>query len=232
MVEPGESAARGGPGRSGVGELDAAARLADGPPARARTAASVIVVRDGGSGPEVLLVKRNPQARFMGGVWVFPGGAVDAADGGEGDEAHRAAAVRELAEEAGIRGLDAGHLVKFSRWITPVELAIRFDTHFFIAQLPAGQTPVVDGSECVDQAWFTAEAGLEAHAAGTILLVLPTIRQLEQLRGFASVDELIDHVRRRAVTTTLPRLLVTDGEATGVVIPGDDAYDASGSTRA
>ncbi len=231
MVEPGHSAADGGPARPGLGGLDAAARLVDGPPARARTAASVIVVRDGGPGPEVLLVKRNPQARFMGGVWVFPGGAVDAADG-EGDEAHRAAAVRELIEEAGIGGIDAARLVKFSRWITPVELAVRFDTHFFIAELPAGQEPVVDGSECVDQAWFTAEAGLAAHAAGTILLVLPTIRQLEQLRGFASVDELIDHVRRRAVTTTLPRLVITDGEATGVVIGGDAAYDPSGSTRA
>jgi 8-oxo-dGTP pyrophosphatase MutT (NUDIX family) len=216
MVEPGQAAADDGPGRPGLGGLDAAARHADGPPARARLAASVIVARDGADGPEVLLVKRNPQARFMGGVWVFPGGAVEADDGdGEGDAAHRAAAVRELAEEAGIEGVDPAGLVKLSRWITPVELAIRFDTHFFIAPLPSGQGPVIDGSECVAQAWFTPVAGLDAHAAGTILLVLPTIRQLEQLRGFATVDALIDHVRRRAVTTTLPRLLVADGEATG-----------------
>ena len=50
---------------------------------------------------EVLLVKRTPQARFMGGVWVFPGGAVDQAEG-EDDRAHRAAAMRELHEEAGV----------------------------------------------------------------------------------------------------------------------------------
>jgi 8-oxo-dGTP pyrophosphatase MutT (NUDIX family) len=231
MAEPGQAPASGGPRRAGPGGPAAAAHLVDGPPARARLAASVIVVRDGGDGPEVLLVKRNPQARFMGGVWVFPGGAVDAADG-EGEAAHRAAAVRELAEEAGIAGVDASALVRFSRWITPVELAIRFDTHFFIAPLPDGEEAVIDGSECVEQAWFTAAGGLEAHAAGTILLVLPTIRQLEQLRGFPTVAALLDHARQREVTTTLPRVLVTDGEATGVEIADEPGYDTSGSTPA
>ena len=49
----------------------------------------------------MLLVQRTPKARFMGGVWVFPGGAVDAGEG-DGDDAHRAAALRELQEEAAI----------------------------------------------------------------------------------------------------------------------------------
>ncbi|HEV2785546.1 MAG TPA: NUDIX domain-containing protein, partial [Solirubrobacteraceae bacterium] len=57
-------------------------------PAVPRPAATVIVVRDGTRGLEVLLVRRNPAARFMGGVWVFPGGALD------GGEDHRAAGVR------------------------------------------------------------------------------------------------------------------------------------------
>ena len=43
----------------------------------------------------------TPPQRFMGGAWVFPGGAVDAAEG-EGDAAHRRAGVREVAEEAGV----------------------------------------------------------------------------------------------------------------------------------
>src|ERR671923_11848 len=40
-----------------------------------RQAASLILLRDSREGPEVLLVKRNPEQRFMGGAWVFPGGA-------------------------------------------------------------------------------------------------------------------------------------------------------------
>jgi 8-oxo-dGTP pyrophosphatase MutT (NUDIX family) len=204
-------------------EVDAAARLSSSPPARARPAASIILVRDGGPGAaaeiEVLLVKRNPAARFMGGVWVFPGGAVDPADG-EGDRAHRAAAVRELAEEAGIDGVDPAGLVKFSRWITPVELAIRFDTHFFLARLPTGQEPRIDGQECVAEAWLTAQAALDGHADGRTLLVFPTIRQLEQLRGFTSVDALLDHARSREAPTSRPRMTVSGGTAQ-VVMPGE-----------
>src|SRR3954470_17510429 len=83
-----------------------------------RLAASVIVLRGGADSLEVLLVRRTPEARFMGGVWVFPGGAVDAGEG-DGEEAHRAAAIRELREEAGITLEDGEALVKFSRWITP-----------------------------------------------------------------------------------------------------------------
>ena len=60
----------------------------------------MILLRGGAEALEVLLVKRTPKARFMGGVWVFPGGAVDAEEG-DGDEAHRAAAVRELQRGGG-----------------------------------------------------------------------------------------------------------------------------------
>src|ERR1700752_5398845 len=118
-----------------------------GPPTTPRQAASVILLRGGSERLEVLLVRRTPKARFMGGVWVFPGGAVDAGEG-DGDAAHRAAAVRELHEEAQITLDDTDALVKFSRWITPSQVAIRFDTHFFLAPSPDGQEPSVDGEEC------------------------------------------------------------------------------------
>src|SRR5947209_12555806 len=86
-----------------------------------RPAATVIVLRGGQERLEVLLVKRNPQSRFMGGAWVFPGGAVDQAEG-EGDSALRAAAVRELREEAGITLSSLDELILFSRWITPAQV--------------------------------------------------------------------------------------------------------------
>jgi 8-oxo-dGTP pyrophosphatase MutT (NUDIX family) len=124
-----------------------------------RQAATVIVLRGGKDTLEVLLVKRTEKARFMGGVWVFPGGAVDDDDG---DRAHRAAAVRELSEEAAIEIADPQTLVEFSRWITPAEVAIRFDTRFFLAELPAGQEPCVVGEECIDQGWLTPLGALEA----------------------------------------------------------------------
>src|SRR5437899_12629675 len=133
-----------------------------GPAATPRQAATVIVLRGGDESLEVLLVRRTPKARFMGGVWVFPGGAVDRAEG-EGDDAHRAAAIRELREEAAITLEDASALVKFSRWITPAQVSIRFDTHFFLAPLPPGQEARIDGRECVDLGWFTPRAALDAH---------------------------------------------------------------------
>src|SRR3954463_11970717 len=67
-----------------------------------RLAASVIVLRGGGDALEVLLVRRTPEARFMGGVWVFPGGAVD-----EG-ESEQGAAVRELEGGGGLTLADPG----------------------------------------------------------------------------------------------------------------------------
>src|SRR5437763_10610406 len=97
--------------------------LNDGPETVPRPAATVILLRGGDAGLEVLLVQRNPESRFMGGAWVFPGGAVDRGEG-DGEPALRAAAVRELAEEAGIRLGDPAELVPFSRWITPAEVQI------------------------------------------------------------------------------------------------------------
>ncbi len=69
----------------------------DGPVTEPRQAATLMLLRDGADGLEVLLVQRNPEQRFMGGAWVFPGGALH---GEDGDLA--AAAVREMAEEAAV----------------------------------------------------------------------------------------------------------------------------------
>src|SRR3954447_1002534 len=111
--------------RPGPGE-----ELNTGAPTEPRKAASVIVLRGGSESLELLLVKRNPEARFMGGAWVFPGGAIDRGEG-DGEAAQRAAGVRELEEEAGLTA-DPAELVPFSRWITPEEVKIRFDTYFFL----------------------------------------------------------------------------------------------------
>ena len=188
-----------------------------------RQAASVILLRGDAETLEVLLVKRNPNARFMGGVWVFPGGAVDAGEG-EGDAAHRTAALRELDEEAGVTLDDPGALVKFSQWITPAAVKVRFDTHFFLAPAPADAAPRCDGTECVDIGWFTPRGALDAHRAGEILLVFPTIKHLEQLAAFASATALLDHARGRDVRPVEPRILMS-GETARVVLPGEPEYE-------
>ncbi|MEA2289175.1 MAG: hypothetical protein QOD55_1172 [Solirubrobacteraceae bacterium] len=189
-----------------------------------RQAATVIVLRGGAEALEVLLVKRTPAARFMGGVWVFPGGAVDTAEG-EGDTAHRIAAVRELEEEAGITVADPASLVKFSRWITPPEVMIRFDTHFFLVARPDGQDPRIDDDEIVDFGWFTPRAALEAAVRDEIALVFPTIKHLQQLAGFASADEVLDYARGREVSAVVPRVII-EGEVARIVLPGEADAEA------
>ena len=133
----------------------------DGAVTEPRQAASIVVLRDSAEGPEVLLVQRNPEQRFMGGAWVFPGGAVHS-----DDSDHAAAAVRELAEEAGVELAADNPIVGWSRWITPAEVVVRFDTWFFVAEAPPGAEATVDGAECVDARWLRPAAALESHERG------------------------------------------------------------------
>jgi 8-oxo-dGTP pyrophosphatase MutT (NUDIX family) len=195
-----------------------------GPPASPREAATVLLLRDHDEALEVLLVRRNPAQRFMGGAWVFPGGAVDAGEG-EGEESHRRAAVRELREEVDVTLPDPAALVRFSRWITPAEIKVRFDTHFFLAPAPPGAAPRVDGDECVDLRWLTPHGALDAGARGELQLFLPTIKHLEQIEGFASARELLDWARGREVRPVQPRVL-SDGETARIVLPGEPGYAA------
>jgi len=130
----------------------------------------------------------------MGGAWVFPGGATHAEDRDE-----RATARRELEEEAGIGLPGDAELVRYSRWITPAELSRRFDTHFFVAEAPERTEAAIDGVECVDVRWIRPQAALDAGARGELMLVVPTIKHLEQLAGHESVAEALATARARKV---------------------------------
>jgi 8-oxo-dGTP pyrophosphatase MutT (NUDIX family) len=189
-----------------------------------RPAGTVIVLRGGASALEVLLVQRTPNARFMGGAWVFPGGAVDRGEG-QGDRAVRAAAIRELEEEAGISLGDPAVLVPFSRWITPAQVKTRFDTWFYLAPLPEGAQPRIDGAEIVDARWYTPAAALDARSRGELFMVFPTIKHLEQLSVFESADALLAHARGREVLPVEPRVLV-EGETARIVLPGEPGYSS------
>lgn len=203
--------------RPGPGE-----ELNEGEAAVPRLASTVILLRGGGEGLELLMVQRTPKARFMGGVWVFPGGAVDRHEGTD-ERATRVAGVRELEEEAGIVVDDPDRLVPFSRWITPREVKTRFDTWFFLAPAPDGAEPKIDGEEAVDSGWFTPQAALDAYERDEIQLVFPTIKTLQQLAPFASADALLEHARGREVRPIEPRV-VKEGEVARVVLPGEPGY--------
>jgi 8-oxo-dGTP pyrophosphatase MutT (NUDIX family) len=200
------------------------AQLHTGPATVPRPAATVILLRGGGERLEVLLVQRNPSARFMGGAWVFPGGAVNR-DEGDGPAAARAAAIRELHEEAGIELAAEHELVPFARWITPAQIKTRFDTWFFLAAAPDGAAPEIDGAEIVASRWASATDALNDARTGQLFLVFPTIKQLEQLSVFNSADELLAHARGSTVEPVEPRVLVT-GETARIVLPGEPGYEA------
>ncbi len=197
-----------------------------GPPSTPRPAASVVLLRRGGKhgdrALEVLLLRRSEKAKFMPGVWVFPGGAVDPGDG-ESEAGFRACALRELAEEAGIELAEDEELVLFSRWITPEVISTRFDAWFFLALAPAHTPPQPDGIETTEAGWFQPAAALEAQAAGDLTLAFPTIKQLESLLPYGTSEEAIEAHRERTIEPVLPKV-IGDREDHRVVLPGDPDY--------
>jgi 8-oxo-dGTP pyrophosphatase MutT (NUDIX family) len=211
-------------------------------PVAPRAAATLILLREaeGDGGIEVLLVQRNPGSRFMPGVWVFPGGGVKADEpiggvaGGETDAdadelAHRAAALRELREEAGIELPADARLELWSRWITPEPVPIRFDTRFYVAVAPANASARVDGGEVVDARWLAPARALELADAGELDLVLPTRKQLESLLPFADAGEVLAAARSRRVEPILPAVVRT-AEPPGwrLALPGEEGYRPPG----
>ncbi len=193
-----------------------------------RPAASVVLLRRGGKhgdrALEVLLLKRAESAKFMPGVWVFPGGAVDPEDG-EDEAGYRACAVRELEEECGIALAESEELVLFSRWITPEVISRRFDAWFFLALAPAHTPPKPDGVETTDAGWFEPAAALAAQAAGELALAFPTVAQLKSLLPFTTSEQAIAAHRGAGVQPILPKVIGTP-EQHRVVLPGDPDYPA------
>jgi len=210
-------------------------------PAPTRPAATILLLRRGGKHAqrelEVLLVRRTEAARFMPGVWVFPGGRVEADEliagvsGAETDAdadelAHRAAAIRELSEEAGIQLELSAELVLWSRWITPEPVPTRFDTRFYMALAPPHSPPEPDGSEIIDAAWMNPAKALERGEAGEIELVFPTIKQLESLAPFATADEAMEAARAAVVEPIMPNVVQDDSdEGWRMLMPGDEGYE-------
>jgi 8-oxo-dGTP pyrophosphatase MutT (NUDIX family) len=114
--------------------------------------------------------------------------------------------------------LRADLLTPWARWITPEVSPRRFDTWFFAAALPPGQTATeapegvgdhADPGESESGMWLRPAAALEAAKAGQITLLPPTAVTLGELAGHRDVADIL--ACRRVITARLPRVLVEDG---------------------
>ena len=177
---------------------------------------SVIVLR--GEPFEVLLMRRSRGSSFVPDNWVFPGGVVEAADRGADELATaKTCSAREMHEEAGVR-ISPEALVWTARWITPEGVPKRFDTWFFLAEMPSGQEPRHDAFEGVELRWLAPAAALEANRRGEFAMVFPTMKNLEALLPWRSIPELFAARRGASIPTTRPVIVVENGQKT-VVLP-------------
>ena len=161
-------------------------------------AATVVLLRDGPDGVETLLLRRNAQVEFAGGLWVFPGGRIDPEDHVEGGDlmaAARNACVREAHEEAAQR-VDVDSLVWFSHWCPPRLAKKRFATFFFACR-STGDDVTIDGSEIHEHEWMRPADALARHRAKQVDLAPPTWMTLHDLCEAADVEDALARFRSR-----------------------------------
>ena len=190
-------------------------------------AATILLVRDGDDGLEILLLKRNSNAKNMADVWMFPGGKIDQEDTGS-NELERAArgGLRELSEEADV-SLDLDSLTTFSHWLTPGGQKRRFATWFFIAALPAEATVKVDGEEMVEAAWMSPRDAVNEHRTGRLRLPPPTVVSLLDVSGSDSVSEAIQRASKRQAPYFYPKILADNPDDIVMLYPGDTGYETA-----
>jgi len=194
-------------------------------------AATVLLLRDGPSGIETLMMRRNSQLSFAEGMWVFPGGKIDPQDHPLGnddpDGAAANAAVREAKEEADLE-IDPGSLVYLSHWLPPVQAPKRFSTWFYVAPAPPGQV-TVDRGEIVDHAWWRPVDALARAADRRIEILPPTWMSLHELSQFHNVHDALQTVRERGPRTYATRGLKTS-EGLAAAWEGDAGYETGDAT--
>ncbi len=135
-------------------------------------------------------------------------------------QAGEATLVDMLSEEEWRLGLD--RLTYFAHWVTPSHEQRRYDTRFFLVELPEGQTPAHDERETTEQAWLTPAEALAAQARGEMFLPPPTQRTLEEMGG-GSPAEVIARAGARPVAAILPKVTVIDDRFT-ILLPWDPDY--------
>ena len=119
--------------------------------------------------------------------------------------------------------LTTDRLAYFAHWITPEENPIRFDTRFFVAEMPPGQDAVADDREIIAVRWMSPADAVAALQRKEISLRLPTLTNLWMFDGAASAAAAIERVAGRGVTTIRPRLITENG-VRRALLPGEPGY--------
>ena len=157
-------------------------------------AATVLLLREHEGKTQVLMLHKTSKISF-GGMWVFPGGKIDADDYQDGDDvnvAARHAAARETVEEAGIT-IPQDQFIWFAHWTPPASTAKRFSTWFYITRALEDHDITIDGGEIQNHQWVTPEDALSQHAKGEIDLAPPTWVSLYHINRYDTVDEALNH---------------------------------------
>jgi hypothetical protein len=115
---------------------------------------------------------------------------------------------------------DISRMVYCSHWITPVAEPKRYDTRFFLAELPAGCAATIDEREMSDARWLTADTALAEFQRGALPMVFPTVKTIQMLQPYESVDQMLAVFRGADIPAVLPRLVRTK-DGVGIVVPAD-----------
>ncbi len=114
----------------------------------------------------------------------------------------------------------------FSHWVTPQIFSKRYSTRFFLAEMPVGQHAIHCGGELTDCRWVAAQDMLEAGRAGEVELHFPTIKTLELIARYQTLQDLLEWAStcvQWGITTMLPAVIMRDGTHE-IVLPGDKDY--------
>lgn len=120
--------------------------------------------------------------------------------------------------------LTTDRLAYFAHWITPEENPIRFDTRFFAAPMPEGQTAEADDQEIVSVRWLSPSEAFAAQKRGEISLRRPTVANLELFDGAPSIAAALATLAGRAVPTIRPRVITGPDGKTRALLPGDPGW--------
>jgi 8-oxo-dGTP pyrophosphatase MutT (NUDIX family) len=120
--------------------------------------------------------------------------------------------------------LATDRLTYFAHWITPEENPLRFDTRFFAAPMPEGQTPLADEHEIVGVRWLSPREAFAAQRRGEITLRRPTVENLRLFDGAVSVADALARLAGRPIPTIRPRVVTDPDGSKRALMPGDAGW--------